>query len=42
LKSRVVVRARRDDNDLGLADSGVSDTMTASLTVTPRVHLTGT
>jgi len=41
LKSRVVVRARRDDNDLGLADSGVSDTMTASLTVTPRVHLTG-
>lgn len=42
LKSRVVVRARRDDNDLGLADSGTSDTMTASLTVTPRVHLTGT
>jgi len=41
LKSRVVVRARRDDNDLGLADSGTSDTMTASLTVTPRVHLVG-
>lgn len=41
-KSRVVVRARRDDNDLGLADSGTSDVLTAGLTVTPRVHLTGT
>jgi hypothetical protein len=39
--SRIVVRARRDDNDLGLADSGITDTLTASLDVTPRVHLTG-
>lgn len=41
-KSRIVVRARRDDNDLGLADSGTSDVLRATLTVTPRVHLTGT
>ena len=41
-KSRIVVRARRNDNDLGLADTGTSDALRASLTVTPRVHLTGT
>jgi hypothetical protein len=39
--SRIVVRARRDDGDLGFADSGLSDILTATLSVTPRVHLTG-
>lgn len=41
-KSRVVVRARRNDGELGFADEGLDDALTASLEVTPRVHLTGT
>jgi hypothetical protein len=39
--SRIVVRARRDDIDNGFADTGETDTLTGSLTVTPRVHLLG-
>jgi hypothetical protein len=40
-KSRVVVKARRNDSDLGLPDTGLTDDLTGTLTVTPRVHLTG-
>lgn len=39
--SRLVVKARRQDVDSGLPDSGLTDQLTASLTVTPRVILTG-
>jgi hypothetical protein len=39
-RSRVTVKARRVDVDEGFADSGTSDTLTAALWVTPRVHLT--
>jgi hypothetical protein len=38
--SRITVKARRVDVDSGFADSGTADTMTATLSVTPRVHLT--
>jgi hypothetical protein len=39
---RIVTRARRNDGELGFADEGLDDALTASLEVTPRVHLTGT
>jgi hypothetical protein len=38
-KSRIVVRARRDDIDGGFADAGLTDDLTAKLSVTPRVTL---
>jgi hypothetical protein len=39
-RNRITVKARRLDVDEGFADSGTADTMTATLQVTPRVHLT--
>lgn len=38
-KSRIVVRARREDPELGSADTGVTDQVEARLEVTPRVTL---
>ena len=38
-KSRIVVKARRGDVDLGEADTGLSDQIEARLKVTPRVTL---
>ena len=38
-KGRIVVKARRDDVDNGQADAGTSDSLSAELLVTPRVHL---
>ena len=38
-KSRIVVRARREDPEFGSADSGVTDQVEARLEVTPRVTL---
>jgi hypothetical protein len=39
-RTRIAVKARRADVDEGFADTGTADTLTASLSVTPRVHLT--
>lgn len=41
-KSRIVIKARPDDSDLGFADNVQLHPLAASLIVTPRVHLTGT
>jgi len=38
-KSRIVVRARRDDIEEQFADTGLTDNLTAKLSVTPRVLL---
>jgi hypothetical protein len=38
-KSRIVVRARRDDLESGFADTGLTDDLTAKVSVTPRVLL---
>ena len=38
-KSRIVVRARRDDIESQFADTGLTDDLTANLSVTPRVLL---
>ena len=38
-KSRIVVRARRDDVDAGFADTGLTDKVTAQVKATPRVTL---
>lgn len=38
-KSRIVVRARRDDIEEQFADTGLTDNLTATLSVTPRVLL---
>ncbi len=40
-KSRLVIKRRRYSSDDGFADTGLTDNMTADLTVTPRVALTG-
>jgi hypothetical protein len=39
-RTRVAVKARRNDGDSGFTDTGTTDALTASLNVTPRVHLT--
>jgi hypothetical protein len=39
-RTRIAVKARRQDVDEGFTDTGTADTLTASLQVTPRVHLT--
>ena len=38
-KSRIVVRSRREDIETQAADTGLTDDLTATLTVTPRVLL---
>lgn len=38
-KSRIVVRARRNDVDAGFADTGLTDQVTATVKATPRVTL---
>lgn len=40
-RSRVVVRSRRNDPALGFGDEGIADSLDVGLSVTPRVHLTG-
>ncbi len=40
-KSRLIVKRRRQSSDAGYPDAGLTDAMTADLSVTPRVLITG-